>query len=136
MSTTIKDRRGLLRRLVAIYAISQRPMQSQAADGVHLEPGDGSDWRVSGGGEKPYLVRFPTAYDTQALRAALYARLPPAAAAWSRRCERCGGQKVPGSRCVGDDDCGEGDGGGPAECCADWGARCCRCGWSYGVSQL
>jgi hypothetical protein len=51
-------------------------------------------------------------------------------------CAACGGVKVRGTKCFGDDECNEGENGGPAECCQGWGRYCCRCGASYARDQM
>jgi len=51
-------------------------------------------------------------------------------------CERCDARKVPGTFCVGEDECLHGPSGTAAERCDGWGRRCCRCGSSYAIGQM
>jgi hypothetical protein len=137
MTTLASITIAALRDSIKALNLSRADTVSWASEGIHREPGDGSDWRNSGDSEKYWMVKLPERYDTAEVRAALHARQPSAAAAWAARCGSCGGRQVPGTRCAGAEGaCGEGDGGGPAECCGEWGNRCCACGWAYGVSQL
>lgn len=51
-------------------------------------------------------------------------------------CPHCGGVKVKGTKCRGNDECNEGPNGEAVEWCQGWGPYCCRCGTSYAVGQL
>lgn len=52
------------------------------------------------------------------------------------RCEHCGGAKVPGDPCHGEDVCEYGPDGGKAQPCEGWGRYCCRCGAAFARNQM
>jgi hypothetical protein len=71
-----------MRLRIARLNATERPRTIDLPNAVTRLHTDGSEWRRALDG-KPYMVRFPTNYDTPELRATLRQRAPAAAAGWA-----------------------------------------------------
>jgi hypothetical protein len=85
---------------------------------------------------KGYRAELDAAHAAIARAKAAAQPAAPAAPAAAPPCEYCGGAKVPGESCPGNDQCNYGPDGGPALACEGWGRYCCKCGASYAIGQM